>query len=521
MTEFDIEEAIIGKAEKVSVPNSPSPPPRALPQVDLPVFTPLSLVPLPHFPRTASTEKQEDVHLDHPTPTRHQTRPQPQAQPQPQPPFPKPFQIPPKDTTDTASIRSTKSTRSTKSACAKTADGTPNQLNLVTSARKRSHRTSKGSLRLPRARSHSRSHSRTHSNDHTQGHDEEDHPPVPDIPLEFSMGPPFPVPASPKPSSNIVWPGSSTHSRVSLNTHSHSHPHSRQVSHKMSLDDIAPLRTPRVRVRERERGRRDSSESYAPTITVDDIHVPPPSYHGHNEVHVVPRTPTLTTTFTLPPMPVLRSLRRKISNAKSGAVDPRNRLSQSVHTALDTVSVQLSPPLSPTSLPLPPSPLTPLSPASFDTDMTERGRDRDRERGGNRLFSGAGIPSMWLHADSRPNRDHGDQGRGMTVSPPRGHGGEGEPGHEHGNRTGTRTGNVTRNGSITGFGNGNGIGSMGGIGRQSRRPYEKLKTLTKRYSLNFPLSMLVDRARPGTSSGVGAGATGMGWRPTSHVSSPN
>jgi hypothetical protein len=529
MTEFDIEEAVIGKAEKVSLPNSPSPPTStfgAIMQVDpLPVFTPLSPVPLPSFMRTPLTEKGGNVPLNFPTPTQHQTQPQPQIQtvfrPQSQP------QNPPKDTTDTASIRST------KSMCARSADGTPTtQLNLVTSARKRSLRASKGSLRLPRT--HSRSHSRTGTpHPHDQGQDEGDHPPVPDIPLEFSVAPPFPASPSPKPSSNIVWPGSSAHSQTSLGRPSHLRTHSRRLSassgryRKTSLDDITPPQTSLIRERQRGRERRDSSSSYAPTVTVDDIHVPPPSYHGHDEIQVVSRTPT----FVLPPVPVLHSPKRKPSNPWS-SVDPRKRLSQSVDAALAAVAVRLSP----TSTPLPPSPLTP---SSFNTDMTERGRDRKRERegreGGNQLFSSAGIPSMWLNADSRPNhREQGDHewGRGMTASPPRGRGDEYEgeeerEEHMDGIGNGIGIGSGFRNGNGIGNGNGNstGMGMGNANARPSVRPYGKLKTLTKRYSLNFPLSMFVDRTRAGTSSGLGSrsgsGSGSGGCRPTSHVSSPN
>lgn len=133
--DFDTEEAVIGTAEKVSVPNSPSPlTPKigALLQVEpIPVFSPLSPVPLPRFACTPVTEKGEDVCSDlHTTHTQHEAPPQ--VQNPPIPPQSQP-QNPPKDTTDTASIRSTKSTRSIKSIHSKNPDESPtSQLHLVT-----------------------------------------------------------------------------------------------------------------------------------------------------------------------------------------------------------------------------------------------------------------------------------------------------------------------------------------------------------------------------------------------------
>ena len=160
--------------------------------------------------------------------------------------------------------------------------------------------------------------------------------------------------------------------------------------------------------------------------------------------------------------------------------------------------------------------------------MTEQGRgnegeQRGRERRGgprSRLFSGAGMPS-WLHPDSHSNGERGDRDRvwrrAVTASPSR------ERGEEEG---GYEQANMNESVSEARYGNGNGIESGRGTTKHPVKPYEKLKTLTKRYSLNFPLSMFVDRARPGTgmSSGMtaaGAGTgTGPGWRPTSHASSP-
>lgn len=222
------------------------------------------------------------------------------------------------------------------------------------------------------------------------------------------------------------------------------------------MDDIVPPRT-----RDLERERRGSGSSYAPTVIVDDINVPPPGHHGQDEmIQVIPRISERT---GHPPAPL------QLRNSHL-AVDPRVRLSQSIDAALDAVTI----PHSPTSQPLPPSP---LSPSSFDTQMTERGRER---RG--RLFSGAGVSSMWVHADSRTGRER-EQGRGNVK--------------------------------VGGVGGGNGQ-------RQSMKPYEKLKTLTKRYSLSFPLSVFVDRARPGVSVSASASAgAGGGRRPTSYVSSPD
>jgi hypothetical protein len=206
------------------------------------------------------------------------------------------------------------------------------------------------------------------------------------------------------------------------------------------------------------------------------------------------------------------------------------------------------PPLSPKSpKSLPPLPPSPLSPKSFDTEITVRGREGEREGGRersggrdgrSRLFSGSTVSSMWLHADPR-------RGRGADESPPiRGQG----QGHEYSNGVG-----VDANASAHAHGAGGGSAGAGAGASASRRPsmkpYERFKTLTKRYSLSFPLSVLVDRARPGTSSassrararvesGMGAGVSGSGgagagagagvsggdgdkrWRPTSHVSSP-
>jgi hypothetical protein len=166
----------------------------------------------------------------------------------------------------------------------------------------------------------------------------------------------------------------------------------------------------------------------------------------------------------------------------------------------------------------------------------EGGRERSGGRDGrSRLFSGSTVSSMWLHADPR-------RGRGADESPPiRGQG----QGHEYSDGVG-----VDANASA--HAHGAGSGSAGASRRPSMKPYERFKTLTKRYSLSFPLSVLVDRARPGTSSSassrararvesgvgavVGVGVSGSGgagagagvsggdgdkrWRPTSHVSSP-
>ncbi|KAF8238148.1 hypothetical protein L208DRAFT_1388134 [Tricholoma matsutake] len=285
MNDFDVEEAVILKAERISGTNSPTF--GALLQVKpLPVFTPLSPMAVPQF---LQTPNEEDNNVDYPPPTQ-----QPQTQPRSQHQHQHQHQNPTKDTVDTSSIRSGKSTRSTKSMRSAKSAKNPDtfHLSLVTAARKRSHRTSKGSLRLPRTPTRSRSHSRTgttHSHDQSQAHNEEEHPPVPDIPIEFSLDSSLPS-ASPKPSSNIVWPGSSTHSQISFGTqfHSHSRTHSRMVStssrryRRTSADDIISLRT--TQMREMEKGRRDSSSSYAPTVTLDDINVPPPSYHGHDEI---------------------------------------------------------------------------------------------------------------------------------------------------------------------------------------------------------------------------------------------
>ncbi|RDB18566.1 hypothetical protein Hypma_000217 [Hypsizygus marmoreus] len=250
------EEAVIETAEKVPVGTAsrrtsqaaslvlaglvskrdPSPPPPLPPLKDLPAFSPLS--PMPRL--SALT---------------------------PSPITPHPMTPPHQDPqSDAASIRSTKSGKSAKSTrsgkstrSVRTSDGT--RLSLVSAAKTRSHRASKGSLRLPKT---------------PLPHQ---YPPVPDLPIEFTS---IPHTGSPQASSRLLPWGSDSASVATAGT----------VGTRMrrtSMDWVGVVRAPTL-VR-----RRSSAESFTPTVTMDDIGVRPHMGRSgrEDEIQVVMRTPPL------------------------------------------------------------------------------------------------------------------------------------------------------------------------------------------------------------------------------------
>ncbi|KAF9466203.1 hypothetical protein BDZ94DRAFT_1288521 [Collybia nuda] len=230
------EVAVIERAELVTIPSSPlSPKPGLFPlggtlmQVEpLPVMSPLS--PMPRI-SAISPALIDD-----------------------KPPMTPPSQ----DVAETSSIRSVRSVKSTKSARSikstrsmRTIDGT--RLSQVSAAKTRSHRASKGSLRLPKS----------------VQIPQEEHPPVPDIPLEF-VSTPLP-PTSPTASSKFFHD-----SRTTSPTRP---PTSSARPRKTSLDDIMHPRC--------------SISTYAATVTMDDIYVRPyrPPHRSDVDIEIVPRTP--------------------------------------------------------------------------------------------------------------------------------------------------------------------------------------------------------------------------------------
>ncbi|KAG6817306.1 hypothetical protein H0H87_010323 [Tephrocybe sp. NHM501043] len=153
-----------------------------------------------------------------------------------------------KDKDDAASIRSTKSTRSVRSARSvkstrsiRSPDGT--RLSLVSAARTRSTRASGGGLRLSRRKT-------------------SEHPPMPDLPLEFIATAP---------------------SRTSL------HP-----LYKDSESRISSGRSRRTSLNDLLQPSRASIASIAQTVTMDDIYIRLQSQITHrseDEIEVVRRTP--------------------------------------------------------------------------------------------------------------------------------------------------------------------------------------------------------------------------------------
>ncbi|KAF8075185.1 hypothetical protein FPV67DRAFT_619783 [Lyophyllum atratum] len=155
-----------------------------------------------------------------------------------------PMTPPGQDKDETASIRSAKSMKSTRSVrstrSARTPDGT--RLSLVSAAKTRSHRASKGSLRLSKPKT------------------PVPHPPMPDLPLEFSS---TPLNLLSSKASSHLWPDSASHISTGR-------------ERRTSLDDLRPPRP--------------STSSYTPTVTMDDIYIrlqPRTSA----EIQVVPRSP--------------------------------------------------------------------------------------------------------------------------------------------------------------------------------------------------------------------------------------
>lgn len=237
----DIEEAVIETAEKVTVPKSQraSKVPdlvfrsrRNTAQMDsLPLFSPLS--PMPRMSTIKSPLSPDLPQLEDP-----------------------PMTPPHQDISETASIRSTRSGKSTKSArsgrstrSTRTPNGT--RLSLLSAAKTRSQRVSKGSLRLPKVKTPV-------------------HPPVPELPLEFAPSPLPPV--STLTTDHPLWPDRDIAPLLNAQTS----PTSNRVR-RTSLDDIRPPRR--------------SSSSYTPTVTRDDIHVRPQPRRPSEEIQTVLRTP--------------------------------------------------------------------------------------------------------------------------------------------------------------------------------------------------------------------------------------
>ncbi|KAG5654000.1 hypothetical protein H0H81_008582 [Sphagnurus paluster] len=208
----------------------------------LPMFTTLSPMPPISDNNTATTTENQ---------------PEAEAGPSTPAPTPSPSTPPENDKAETVSILSTRSYKSTKSArSAKSGrslrgpDGT--RASLVAAARTRSHRTSKGSLRLPK------------SNQLLMP----PYPPVPDLPLEFASAPiPY---VSSRASSQIFSPDvddTDSRSRITSGRSRHT-----------SLDDCG-FRPGRL-----------SMSSVAPTVTMDDIYVRLQSRFS-DDIQVVHRTP--------------------------------------------------------------------------------------------------------------------------------------------------------------------------------------------------------------------------------------
>ncbi|KAG5641296.1 hypothetical protein DXG03_005560 [Asterophora parasitica] len=157
-----------------------------------------------------------------------------------------PITPPSQDRDDTASIRSAKSTKSARSKKStqsqRTVEG-GTRLSLISAAKTRSHRTSKSSLRLPKAKMPAP-------------------PPLPDLPLEFAS----PIMRMPMDSARAS-------SQMLRDTESQL---STIRSRRTSLSDIHPPRP--------------STSSYAPTVTMDDIYVRLQSRFS-DDIEVVPRTP--------------------------------------------------------------------------------------------------------------------------------------------------------------------------------------------------------------------------------------
>lgn len=164
------------------------------------------------------------------------------------------------DVPDTVSLRTTRSARSIRSfRSTRSARSSrsmrfvePNRLGSVTAAKTRSHRTSKSSLRLPNRKPSLRAQT-PHS---------EEQPPMPDLPIEFI--PSMPPISFANPSSSFLHFNSRNASTIGLGPR------------RTSLDDIQMMARPPMY----------SRFSYS---TVDDINVRPQS--TIDDIQVVPRTP--------------------------------------------------------------------------------------------------------------------------------------------------------------------------------------------------------------------------------------
>ncbi|KAH0583077.1 hypothetical protein H2248_010967 [Termitomyces sp. 'cryptogamus'] len=170
-----------------------------------------------------------------------------------------PLTPPSQDKDDAVSVRSARSARSGKSLRSiRLPEGT--RLSLVTAARTRSLRASQNSLRLSRPKTPA-------------------HPPMPDLPLELIK-----APVSPRSSRALSRQlGKDSESRISL-----------ARSRRTSLNDLRPERA--------------STESLAPTVTMDDIYIRLQSQMTHRmdyEIEVVSRTPPPTSRPPVGASPVI------------------------------------------------------------------------------------------------------------------------------------------------------------------------------------------------------------------------
>ncbi|KIM44451.1 hypothetical protein M413DRAFT_42835, partial [Hebeloma cylindrosporum] len=252
----DDAEAVIETAEIVPVPKSPTHTRRSsMPMTPtLLAFTPLSQTPpmstTPKTPLSPALPSSSSSQLLFP-PEIHLKEKQGEAEP---------------DVPDTVSIRSTHSTRSAKSTRSHRSGwtGESNHVSSVHAAKKRSYRASQSSLRL------NIGHMRKNSSGLTRSpHD--DHPPVPELPLQFSAF-----------NNNIMSASSANASSTLLNPENGSPvpPLRRQAS----LDSVLTngnVGRPFMSTANAYRGR-----------AADDLYVRLKTYNSStSEIQLVPRTP--------------------------------------------------------------------------------------------------------------------------------------------------------------------------------------------------------------------------------------
>ena len=250
----DDAEAVIETAEIVPVPKSPTHTRRSsIPMTPtLLAFTPLSqtssISTTPKTPLSPALASSASSQLALP-PEIHLKEKQGEAEP---------------DVPDTVSIRSTHSTRSAKSTRSQRSGWTveSNHISSVHAAKKRSYRASQGSLRL------NIGHMRKNSSGRVKTpHD--DHPPVPELPLQFSGF------------NNVMSSLSAKASSTLLNLENGSP--GPQLRRQASLDSVLSSGTvgrPFMSTANAFRGR-----------AVDDLHVRLKNYNSASEIQLVPRTP--------------------------------------------------------------------------------------------------------------------------------------------------------------------------------------------------------------------------------------